>query len=110
MIFRYNKGAHKDETNAFIRSERMDQLSKMSAQDANPIQVAEVMHDALYSERPNARYFVGNAKEAHVMIEGILTKMLQINQNPHKKTRDELVDLLDDLLNIFDTPKPYRFI
>ena len=110
MVSRYKEGIHKAEKNSFIHGDRMEKLIEHGEQDADPLQVAKAMEDALYSERPNARYFVGNKQEAHVMIEGILTKMLQINQSEHQMTRDELVELLDQLINDFEEPKPYRYI
>ncbi|WP_371803076.1 SDR family oxidoreductase [Candidatus Lokiarchaeum ossiferum] len=110
MVSRYKEGIHKEEQNSFIHSERMEKLAEMGEQDADPVQVAKVMEQALFSDKPNARYFVGNKQEAHVMIEGIMTKMLQINQNEHQMTRDELVELLDQLIKDYNEPKPYRYI
>lgn len=110
MVSRYKEGIHKEENNSFVHGDRMEKLVEHGEQDADPLQVAKVMEAALYSEQPNARYFVGSKPEAHVMIEGIMTKMLQINQNEHKMTRDELVELLDELIKDFDEPKPYRYI
>ncbi|UYP47527.1 hypothetical protein NEF87_003812 [Candidatus Lokiarchaeum ossiferum] len=110
MVSRYKEGIHKEEQNSFIHSKRMEKLAEMGEQDADPVQVAKVMEQALFSDQPNARYFVGNKQEAHVMIEGIMTKMLQINQNEHQMTRDELVELLDQLIKDYNEPKPYRYI
>ena len=67
----------------------------------DPVEVADAVQDALFSDTPKARYLVvGDKYSADITLRRAMRRMLQLNQDqPFTKSRDELVKLLDAELN-----------
>src|SRR4030095_543371 len=70
-----------------------------SATNRNPSSpeiVWDAVQDALFSERPKLRYLVGTHWEGNRVINTLIAKLLDENDNPqHNYSRDELIALLD---------------
>lgn len=70
--------------------------SETRRKPSSPEIVATAVYDALFSEQPKTQYLVGTKWEGDRVINGLLTKLLEENDNPrHNYSRDELVALLD---------------
>jgi NAD(P)-dependent dehydrogenase (short-subunit alcohol dehydrogenase family) len=64
-----------------------------------PEAVAEVVYAALFAERPKLRYLVGTRWEGNRVLNALLERLLDENDNPqHNYSRDELIALLDEHL------------
>ncbi len=58
--------------------------------------VVDAVVDALFADEPKLRYLVGTRWEGDRVIDALIEKLLDENDNPqHNYTRDELVGLLD---------------
>nr|MDJ0919172.1 hypothetical protein [Woeseiaceae bacterium] len=71
--------------------------------DANnnvPQEIANAVIDILESETPKTRYMiVGTQNTATVTVKKAMREMVQLNEGqPHTLSRDELVEMLDELL------------
>jgi len=65
-----------------------------------PHKVAQAVSDALFSENPKPRYFVGNMEEVKHVIERILEILVQVNEtHEHSLNKNELIDMLGKALN-----------
>jgi NAD(P)-dependent dehydrogenase (short-subunit alcohol dehydrogenase family) len=70
--------------------------SETNRKPSSPEIVAVAVHDALVSETPKLRYLVGTTWEGDRVINGLIERLLDENDNPqHDYSRDELVALLD---------------
>ena len=70
--------------------------SETSRKPSSPEIVAIAVYDALFSERPKTRYLVGTRWEGDRVLNELLAKLLDENDNPqHNYSRDQLVALLD---------------
>ena len=74
------------------------------------MQVGCVVLNALRNANPQPRYFIGSQIEAELMLRGLCTKLLQVNQNAFSLSLAELHTLLDNVYQDFTTPQPYKFI
>ncbi len=67
---------------------------------SSPEIVSLAVYDALFSEKPKLRYLVGTKWEGDRVINGLLEKLLDENDNPqHNYSRDELIEHLDVLID-----------
>jgi len=70
--------------------------SETNRKPSPPEVVAEVVYDALFSATPKLRYLVGTKWEGDRVLNALVAKLLNENDNPkHGYTRDQLVALLD---------------
>jgi len=70
--------------------------SETSRKPSSPEIVAIAVYDALFSDRPKTRYLVGTKWEGDRVLNELLAKLLDENDNPqHNYSRDQLVALLD---------------
>jgi len=70
--------------------------SRTNRKPSSPEIVAVAVYDALFSEQPKERYLVGTKWEGDRVINELLAKLLDENNNPqHNYSRDQLVALLD---------------
>ena len=70
--------------------------SETRRKPSSPEIVAVAVYDALFSERPKLRYLVGTKWEGDRVLNELLAKLLDENDNPrHDYSRDQLVALLD---------------
>ena len=70
--------------------------SATNRKPSSPEIVAVAVYDALFSARPKLRYLVGTRWEGMRVLDALLDKLLDENDNPvHNFSRDELVGLLD---------------
>ena len=73
--------------------------SESNRKPSSPDLVAAAICDALFSPSPKPRYLVGTVWEVERLIETLVDRLLDENDNPARSyTRDELVSLLDDRL------------
>lgn len=83
---------------AFIKS-----LAKRKKAKNDPVDVANAVKHALFSEAPKRRYLVANERASHSTINKAMEKILQLNQGqPYTMTRDQLVEMLDEQLQNLD--------
>lgn len=70
--------------------------SATNRKPSSPEIVWEAVRDALFSEKPKMRYLVGTHWEGNRVINALIAKLLDENDNPmHNYSRDELIALLD---------------
>ena len=70
--------------------------SETRRKPSSPEIVAIAVYDALFSERPKTRYLVGTKWEGDRVLNELVVKLLDENDNPrHNYSRDQLVALLD---------------
>jgi NAD(P)-dependent dehydrogenase (short-subunit alcohol dehydrogenase family) len=70
--------------------------SETNRKPSSPEIVSIAVYDALFSEKPKLRYLVGTKWEGDRVINALIDKLLDENDNPqHNYSRDELVTLLD---------------
>lgn len=63
---------------------------------SSPEIVSVAVYDALFSERPKMRYLVGTQWEGNRVINALIEKLLDENDNPmHNYSREQLIALLD---------------
>jgi len=73
-----------------------EEESETNRKPSSPEIVSMAVYDALFSERPKLRYLVGTKWEGDRVINALIDKLLDENDNPqHNYSRDELVALLD---------------
>ena len=70
--------------------------SETNRKPSSPQIVSSAVYDALFSEKPKLRYLVGTKWEGDRVLNALIDKLLDENDNPqHNYSRDELVALLD---------------
>jgi NAD(P)-dependent dehydrogenase (short-subunit alcohol dehydrogenase family) len=70
--------------------------SATNRKPSSPEIVWEAVQDALFSEKPKLHYLVGTHWEGNRVINTLIAKLLDENDNPqHNYSRDELIALLD---------------
>ena len=70
--------------------------SATNRKPSSPEIVWEAVQDALFSERPRLRYLVGTRWEGDRVLNALMAKLLDENDNPrHNYSRDRLIALLD---------------
>jgi len=70
--------------------------SETNRKPSSPEIVSEAVLDALFSAKPKMRYLVGSQWEGDRVINSLIAKLLDENDNPqHNYSRDELVAILD---------------
>jgi len=73
-----------------------EEESETNRKPSSPEIVSMAVYDALFSKRPKLRYLVGTKWEGDRVINALIDKLLDENDNPqHNYSRDELVVLLD---------------
>ncbi len=73
-----------------------EEESETNRKPSSPEIVSIAVYDALFSEKPKLRYLVGTKWEGDRVINALIDKLLDENDNPqHNYSRDELVALLD---------------
>lgn len=69
--------------------------SEFNRKPSSPEIVWDAVHDALFNEKPKMRYLVGTHWEGNRVINALLAKLLDENDNPqHNYSREELIALL----------------
>jgi NAD(P)-dependent dehydrogenase (short-subunit alcohol dehydrogenase family) len=77
-------------------SEAAEAESESNRKPSSPVIVAEAVYDALFSPTPKLRYLVGTKWEGDRVINALIAKLLDENDNPkHDYSREQLVALLD---------------
>lgn len=70
--------------------------SATNRKPSSPEIVWDAVQDALFSEKPKMRYLVGTHWEGNRVINALIAKLLDENDNPqHNYSRDELIALLN---------------
>ena len=70
--------------------------SETNRKPSPPEVVSAAVYDALFSAQPKLRYLVGTKWEGDRVINALIEKLLDENDNPqHNYSRDELVEFLD---------------
>lgn len=70
--------------------------SETNRKPSSPKIVSEAVYEALFMDNPKMRYLVGTQWEGDRVINGLLAKLLDENDNPqHNYSRDDLVARLD---------------
>lgn len=74
--------------------------SASNRKPSSPEIVWRAVQDALFSKQPHLRYLVGTRWEGDRVLNELIAKLLDENDNPqHNYSRDELVALLDQHIN-----------
>jgi hypothetical protein len=75
------------------------QESEQNRKPSPPAIVTQAVLDALFSPAPKLRYLVGTKWEGERVLNALLEKLLDENDNPlHGYSRDQLVAMLDQHL------------
>jgi NAD(P)-dependent dehydrogenase (short-subunit alcohol dehydrogenase family) len=70
--------------------------SEANRKPSSPVIVAEAVYDALFSPTPKLHYLVGTKWEGDRVLNTLIAKLLDENDNPkHNYSREQLVALLD---------------
>jgi NAD(P)-dependent dehydrogenase (short-subunit alcohol dehydrogenase family) len=70
--------------------------SESNRKPSSPMIVAEAVYDALFSPAPRLHYLVGTKWEGDRVLNALIAKLLDENDNPkHDYSREQLVALLD---------------
>ena len=70
--------------------------SESNRKPSSPVIVAEAVYDALFSPALKLHYLVGTKWEGDRVLNALISKLLDENDNPkHSYSRDELIALLD---------------
>lgn len=70
--------------------------SATNRKPSSPEIVWDAVKDALFSEKPKMRYLVGTRWEGDRVLNALIAKLLDENDNPtHNYSRDQLVEILD---------------
>jgi hypothetical protein len=73
-----------------------EEESESNRKPSPPSAVAEVVYDALFSPAPKLHYLVGTKWEGDRVINALIAKLLDENDNPkHNYSREQLVAILD---------------
>jgi hypothetical protein len=73
-----------------------EEESETNRKPSSPEIVSVAVYDALFSKTPKLRYLVGTKWEGDRVLNALISKLLDENDNPqHNYSRDELVALLD---------------
>ncbi len=73
-----------------------EEESESNRKPSSPVIVAEAVYDALFSPTPKLRYLVGTKWEGDRVLNALLAKLLDENDNPkHNYSREQLIALLD---------------
>jgi short-subunit dehydrogenase len=73
--------------------------SATNRKPSSPEIVWDAVQDALFAEKPKLRYLVGTRWEGNRVINALIAKLLDENDNPqHNYSREELIALLDQHL------------
>jgi len=71
--------------------------SETNRKPSSPKIVSTAVYDALFSDKPKMRYLVGTQWEGDRVINGLISKLLDENDNPqHNYSRDDLIARLDE--------------
>jgi NAD(P)-dependent dehydrogenase (short-subunit alcohol dehydrogenase family) len=74
-----------------------DEESEANRKPSSPEIVSVAVYDALFSAKPKLRYLVGTKWEGDRVINALIEKLLDENDNhQHNYSRNELVTLLDE--------------
>ena len=74
--------------------------SATNRKPSSPEIVSAAVYDALFSQNPKLRYLVGTHWEGNRVIDTLIKKLLEENDNPqHNYSRDELVAIMDKLIS-----------
>ncbi len=60
---------------------RLNRLMEYEQNERDPIEVAKVVYDGLFSEHPKKRYMVGPKKERDLVINRMIDELLQLNEH-----------------------------
>lgn len=78
------------------RQNDSEEESESNRKPSSPEIVSMAVYDALFSEKPKLRYLVGTKWEGNRVINALIEKLLDANDNPqHNYSREELIALLD---------------
>ncbi|MEW5924941.1 MAG: hypothetical protein AB1746_13235, partial [Candidatus Zixiibacteriota bacterium] len=70
--------------------------SETRRKPSSPEIVAVAVYDALFSEQPKTKYLVGTKWEGDRVLNELLARLLDENDNPrHSYSRDQLIAMLD---------------
>jgi short-subunit dehydrogenase len=73
--------------------------SETNRKPSPPAVVTEAVMEALFSEKPKLRYMVGTKWEGDRVLNALVEKLLDENDNPvHNYSRQQLVELLDRMI------------
>jgi len=79
-----------------VQSSDEEDESETNRKPSSPEIVSVAVYDALFSEKPKLRYLVGTKWEGDRVINALIEKLLDENNNPqHSYSRDQLIALLD---------------
>lgn len=95
----FDKEAHEilENINKPLEVSNDEPESAINRKPSSPEIVSEAVYDALFSKQPKRRYLVGTHWEGDRVINTLIEKLLDENDNPrHNYTRDELVAKLDE--------------
>jgi len=81
----------------------MKKLLPQLGEGEDPVDVANAVMHALFSETPKRRYLVASGRAAQSTIDNAINRVLQLNQDqPQTLSRDQLVKILDEQLKHLD--------